>query len=80
MKKIWNQDETVKYDPKRIANWLITEPGEEVLVKGQRILLEEYKVNAIDEDGLFVIIGYYETKQEAVDEVNRLDALSKVAE
>ena len=74
MKKIWNQDKTIKYLPSNITKWEIREPGGEEVVGRDIVKLTKYKINAQGSEGYFVI-GYYDTKENAVAEVDRLDAL-----
>ena len=74
--KMWNQDRTVKYSPMCVTKWVIREPGNKEVRNGEIIVLTQYKVNAQGDDGYFTI-GYYDTKEEAVNEVDRLDNLGK---
>ena len=74
MEKIWNQAYTVKYFPSLITKWEIQEPRKDEVRDGEIVKLRQYKVSGKGPDGYFTI-GYYDTKDEAVAEVDRLDSM-----
>lgn len=80
-KKIWNQDDTVKYNPDNVAEFEIKPPGKCDYTAPGGIDLTRFQLNLrmVDvhgEPAIAVCHGYYDTHEEAKVEADRIDALS----
>ncbi len=75
-KLVWNADETTKYDPADILRFDISLPGKASFIGGNRATLTQFQIIATPKRTGLIYCGLYNSKEVAVEEVNRLSALS----
>lgn len=80
MAKVWNMDNLVKFHPSDVRRYDIYEPGKPDFSKKDAPLLEQWQVKALMDvkmpTGPAIFIGYYPSKDEAVQAVDALDAMA----
>lgn len=75
----WNQDQTTKFDPNIITRFDIKHPGQTSFILGKMVTLSQWQVVATPQTTGLIYIGLYNSKEECVEEIDRLSNLTLAA-